>query len=146
MWSIMAASVVDFPDPVVPVTRMIPRTSFARLVTAVGQTQLLGAADVERHHAAGDRDRSALAKRVHAETGKAPHRVREVDLAVPRELGQPLARGQHLAQHPLRVSRAERVGVFYWGQLAAQPDERARWDLQMKVGPALLDDSVQRAL
>ncbi len=37
MWSIMAASVVDFPDPVVPVTRMIPRTSFARLVTAGGR-------------------------------------------------------------------------------------------------------------
>ena len=30
MWSIIAASVVDLPEPVVPVTRMIPRSSSAR--------------------------------------------------------------------------------------------------------------------
>ena len=29
MWSIIAASVVDFPEPVVPVSRMIPRSSSA---------------------------------------------------------------------------------------------------------------------
>ena len=29
MWSIIAASVVDLPEPVVPVTRMIPRSSSA---------------------------------------------------------------------------------------------------------------------
>ena len=31
IWSIIAASVVDLPEPVVPVTRMIPRSSSARL-------------------------------------------------------------------------------------------------------------------
>ncbi len=30
MWSMMAASVVDFPDPVVPVSRIRPRSSSAR--------------------------------------------------------------------------------------------------------------------
>ena len=37
MWSIIAASVVDLPEPVVPVTRMIPRCSSASLVTTGGR-------------------------------------------------------------------------------------------------------------
>ena len=36
MWSIIAASVVLFPEPVVPVTRMIPRCSSASFVTTGG--------------------------------------------------------------------------------------------------------------
>ncbi len=38
MWSIIAASVVDLPEPVVPVTRMIPRGSSASLVTTSGRS------------------------------------------------------------------------------------------------------------
>ena len=37
MWSIIAASVVLLPEPVVPVTRMIPRCSSARSVTTLGR-------------------------------------------------------------------------------------------------------------
>ena len=37
MWSIIAARVVDFPEPVVPVTRTIPRCSSARSVTTLGR-------------------------------------------------------------------------------------------------------------
>ena len=37
MWSIIAASVVDLPEPVVPVSRMIPRSSLASEVTASGR-------------------------------------------------------------------------------------------------------------
>ena len=36
MWSIIAASVVDFPDPVVPVSRTMPRSSSASSVTTGG--------------------------------------------------------------------------------------------------------------
>ncbi len=36
MWSIIAASVVDLPEPVVPVSRMIPRSSSARSRTTGG--------------------------------------------------------------------------------------------------------------
>ena len=141
----MAASVVDFPEPVVPITEDHPHL-VGEPGHGVGQSQLAGAADVERHHAAGDRDRPTLAECIHAEPSKPPHRVREVDLPVARELGQPLTRGQHLAQHPLGVSPTQRVRVTYWGQPAAQPDERTRRNLQMKVRPALLDDSMQRPL
>ncbi len=37
MWSIIAASVVDLPEPVVPVSRMIPRRSSARVRIAGGR-------------------------------------------------------------------------------------------------------------
>ena len=36
MWSIIAASVVDLPEPVVPVSRMIPRGSSASRRTTSG--------------------------------------------------------------------------------------------------------------
>ena len=36
--SIMAASVVDLPEPVVPVSRMIPRSSSARSLTTSGSS------------------------------------------------------------------------------------------------------------
>jgi hypothetical protein len=37
IWSIMAASVVDLPDPVVPVRRMMPRSSSARREMTAGR-------------------------------------------------------------------------------------------------------------
>ena len=43
MWSIIAASVVDLPEPVVPVSRMIPRSSSASWVTDLGEAELLDA-------------------------------------------------------------------------------------------------------
>ena len=36
MWSIIAASVVDLPEPVVPVSRTIPRSSSASSLTTGG--------------------------------------------------------------------------------------------------------------
>ena len=37
MWSIIAASVVDLPEPVVPVSRMMPRSCSASCVTDSGR-------------------------------------------------------------------------------------------------------------
>ena len=42
MWSIIAASVVDLPEPVVPVTRIRPRCSTAIFSSDLRQAQLLG--------------------------------------------------------------------------------------------------------
>ena len=39
MWSIIAASVVDLPEPVVPVSRMIPRSSSASFVITGGSSR-----------------------------------------------------------------------------------------------------------
>ena len=91
MWSTIAASVVDLPEPVVPVTRMIPRASSARRLITGGRSSSSTRADVERDHPAGDRDRAALPERVDAEAGEARDRVGEVDLAVAGELGEAVA-------------------------------------------------------
>ena len=45
MWSIIAASVVDLPEPVVPVTRMIPRSSSASSRMTGGSDELVDRAD-----------------------------------------------------------------------------------------------------
>ena len=71
MWSIIAASVVDLPEPVVPVTRMIPRSSSARSRIDRRQRELVDRLDAERDRAGDDRDRAALAEGVDAEAGDA---------------------------------------------------------------------------
>ena len=45
MWSIIAASVVDLPEPVVPVSRMMPRSSSASVAHDGRQAELLEGAD-----------------------------------------------------------------------------------------------------
>ena len=63
MWSIIAASVVDLPEPVVPVSRMIPRSSSASERDDLGQPELVDRLDDDRDGAHDDRDRPALAGR-----------------------------------------------------------------------------------
>ena len=72
MWSIIAASVVDLPEPVVPVSRMIPRSSSASSVTTGGQAELVDRLDRRRDRAHDDRDRAALAEGVDAEARRGP--------------------------------------------------------------------------
>ena len=70
MWSIIAASVVDLPEPVVPVSRMIPRCS-RPACGSPGQAEVLDRAHLEGDHAADDRDGAALAEGVDAKAGDA---------------------------------------------------------------------------
>ena len=86
MWSIIAASVVDLPEPVVPVSRMIPRRSSASVADHRRQTEVLDRPHLVGDHAADDRDRAALAEGVDAEPRDARDRVGEVGLAVGVEL------------------------------------------------------------
>ena len=86
MWSIIAASVVDLPEPVVPVSRMIPRGSSASCADDLGQAEVVDRPDVVGDRAAGDRDRAALAEGVDAEARDALDLVGEVGLAVLGEL------------------------------------------------------------
>ena len=51
MWSIIAASVVDLPEPVVPVSRMMPALLVGELVDHLGQAELLDGLDLERDRA-----------------------------------------------------------------------------------------------
>ena len=144
MWSIIAASVVDLPEPVVPVTRMIPRSSSASSRMTGGSAELVDRADVERDRAADDRDRAALVEGVDAEAGDALDRVGEVDLAL---LGELLALGrllQELVQRALHFRGAQLLRVLV--DCLEQPvdsDERAVAGLDVKVGTAAGDQCVK---
>ena len=72
MWSIIAASVVDLPEPVVPVSRMIPRSSSASSVMTGGScssSTVLISTGMARMTM---RDGAALAEGVDAEAGRGP--------------------------------------------------------------------------
>ena len=79
-WSTMAASVVDFPEPVVPVTSTIPRGSSAMSRTASGRPSSAIVRDAVRDAPADDRDRATLAEGVDTEASQARHGIREVSL------------------------------------------------------------------
>jgi hypothetical protein len=139
MWSTIAASGAGHDD------------HSARLACEprhdLGQAELIGRANLERDDTTRDRDRPALAKCIDAEARESPDRVREVDLAVAGEFRQPLAGGQHLTQHALGVRRRKGLVRFVDRlEISLQPDERLCRDLQVKVRPAPLDDSMQRPL
>ena len=132
MWSIIAASVVDLPEPVVPVSRMIPRSSSASSVTDSRQAELLDGLDDHRDGAHDDRDRAALHEGVDAEAAEALDRVGEVDLVLGLELLELVGVVEHLlraraacprgtaarcpgsARARRAGGRAGRTGIFRW--------------------------------
>jgi hypothetical protein len=79
MWSTIAASVVDLPEPVLPVARTIPRGSSASSVTTEGRPS---SSTVRK------RDLAALQKDVDAKAGDAGDLVRDVDLVLLLELDE----------------------------------------------------------
>ena len=81
MWSIIAASVVVFPEPVAPVTRMRPRCSFERRLTPSGRPRLSSVGTSSGHVAEGERDHALLAKAVHAEAPDPGRREGRVEVA-----------------------------------------------------------------
>ena len=110
MWSIIAASVVDLPEPVVPVSRMIPRSSSAssRIDRRAGRARSIVLIDV-RDRAHDDRDRAALAEGVDAEAREAGDR---------RRRSRPRSRPSNSASL-VGVARASR-GATPLGVLGAQ--------------------------
>src|SRR5215216_991181 len=117
MWSIIAASVVDLPQP----------------ADDRRQRELLDRLDVDRDRAQHERDESLLAERVDAEPRQALERVREVDLVLGLELGQLVGVVEHLVQDALGVLRGEALGPDDRLELAVQADERVRGNLEMEV-------------
>ncbi len=79
MWSIIAASVVLLPLPVVPVTSTRPRSSSRDLVQHRRQAELLDGPDAHRDDAEHEADGAALLEDVAAEAAKAGDAVREID-------------------------------------------------------------------
>ncbi len=68
--SIMAASVVDFPEPVGPVTSTRPRGFVGELADNRGQAELVERFDLKRNHAEYSGRGSALVEDVRAEAGQ----------------------------------------------------------------------------
>ena len=110
MWSIIAASVVDLPEPVVPVSSTMPRSSSASVATTSGSDEVLDRADVHRDRAGDDRHVAALAEGVDAEPRDVLDRVAEVDLVVVRELAQLVRVVEHLMHRGLGLLGASSSG------------------------------------
>ena len=142
MWSIIAARVVLLPEPVVPVTRMIPRCSSASFVTTGGRPELLDRADLVGDRPADDRDRAALLEGVDPEPREAGDRVGEVGLAALLELLQRALLGD-LLEGALGVLRRQRLMALEGHQLAVHADGRRRADFDVKVRPLTLDQRAQ---
>ena len=111
MWSMIAASVVDLPEPVGPVTSTSPCCRWARPSIALRQVELL-----ERHDRLGDdaEDRAGavlLAQEVGAEARHPLEAVGEVEVA---------ARARTPPTGPRSRSRAAGRGGASW-ESAAQP-------------------------
>ena len=145
MWSIIDASVVDLPEPVVPVSRTMPRSSSASLVITGGRLSSSTDLMFDRDRAQDERDEALLAEGVDAEAAEALERVGEVDLVLGRELLELGGVAQHLAQDVLGVLRGEALGARDRLELAVQASERVGGHLQVEVG-ALHRDEVAESV
>ena len=131
--SMIAASVVDLPEPVGPVTRTRPRGFSAKMWRIAGSwssSSVLISVGMRRKAAP---TRLPLVVHVHAEAGDARERVREVELAVQLELLLLLAR-EDAVQQPAGVVRAEGLEAGGTQDLPAHAvDGRAvRRDVQVR--------------
>src|SRR5579872_7248615 len=80
--SIMAARVVDFPDPVGPVTSTKPRGLSHILLTTAGSPSWLKRLDLERNQTEDGRGCAPLVKYVSAEASQTFQSEREIQLQI----------------------------------------------------------------
>ena len=143
--SIIAASVVDLPEPVGPVTRTRPRGFSQMLLDDRRQAELAEAADLVGDLAEDGGDGAALVEDVGAEAGQPLDAEGEVDLEV---LLQPVL----LGVGEDRVGRAawSRVGVNGGRFIGRRTPSMRTWgggvggDVQ--VGAALLDHVLEQLI
>ena len=143
MWSIIAASVVDLPEPVVPVSRMIPRSSLGQLGDDRRQVEVGDRADGVRDRAADEAQRAALTEGVDAEARDAGDRVREVDLVLAAELVELRGVGQHGAHGRLGVFGGQRSRTLDRPQLTVDTCQRRGLNLEMEVGASELHERAE---
>ncbi len=107
---IIAASVVDLPEPVGPVTSTRPSGICVMSRTATGSSSASMCLHLDGDAAENRANRSALHVHVGAETGHARHAVAEID-RLKRRRTFPSARGSERQQHLLQIGRLERIGL-----------------------------------
>ena len=136
------ASVVDFPEPVGPVTSTSPRGFSASVGHHLGQRQRLERDDVERDQAEGGADGGALEVGVDAEAGATGDLVGEVELPVVLEL-LALRVGEDRVDDLARVRRRQRRIAVDRRQATADAHHRRRPCGDVQVGGAAVDDLQQ---
>ena len=132
MWSIIAASVVVLPEPVVPGHEDEAARLEGEPLDDLGQVQLLEGGDLGGDLAHGDADAAALAEDVDAEAAQVGSRVGEVDLVVLAEAPDLLV-GHDGRGDVLGVLRRERR-LVHERQLAVDAQHRraARLDVEVR--------------
>ena len=134
--SITAASVVDLPEPVGPVTRTRPRGFVGEVLEDVRKAELLERLQLGGDEAEGGAQALALEVDVDAEAREARDRVRDVDLALVSKMLLLLGR-EDPVQHPLGVLGGEAREVLEPLELAVDADDRLGADRHMQVRGAL---------
>ncbi len=130
--SMIAASVVDLPEPVGPVTRTNPRGLWQKVCRILGKPQLVDGLDVDRDEPESRRERALVEEHVHPEAGLAVERVGEIDLPVGLEL-LPLVLVQDAVDELARfVGRQLRI-AFEILEMAVDPHHRRQAHRQMEV-------------
>ena len=137
----IAASVVDLPEPVGPVIRTRPAGMCDEGLQDLGQAELGDLGDLEGDPPEDGGDRAALDVEVGAEAGDARHAVADVDRLVLLEL-LPLGGRQDAEQHLFEVLGLERLGVDR-DELSLDPQEGRAHRLQVEVRRLLLGHELE---
>ena len=141
-WSIIAASVVLLPLPVVPVTRTSPRSSSADFAEHRRQQQVVDRQDLRRDDAEHHAHRAALLEDVDAEAAEPGDAVREVDFLRLGELVALLGR-HHGRAHRQRVFVHQPLFFVDGHERAGDARHRVRADFEVQVGRALGDSGTE---
>lgn len=143
--SIIAASVVDLPLPVVPVTSTMPRRSSQTLEITLGQVQLLQSANLGGHDTENHADVAALLENVHTKPSQARHAIGQVQLGALFELlflpVRHYAEGH--VQHLFRCNAAE---LIQGEQLSVDPQVGEVAYFYMEVGSLALHSNPQQII
>ena len=144
MWSIIAASVVHLPLPVVPVTSTRPRSS-AAIFFSTGGRPSSSMSGSHRDDAEDHADGAALLEDVAAEAAEPGHAVGQVDFVVVLEL-LAVSGGHHGRRHGDHVSWSSRLSSEGRRQRAADAHHREAADLEVQVGGAVVDGDFQEVV
>ena len=141
--SIIAASVVDFPEPVGPVTSTRPRGLSAIFAIDVRQPELLEGLDRERDLSDDHRDAAALLEAVAAEAREVLDAEREIELVVHLE-PLLLVLGEDGVRELQRVLRRQHVLEVRVRDVAVDAQLRALAGGDVQVGRVPLDHLLEQ--
>ena len=141
--STIAASVVDLPEPVGPVTTHEAALESREVHDDGREPELVHVLDLERDHPEDGAHGVALQEHVHAEAGPSRERVRHVQLELLLEPLPQLLR-QDRVDHALQRSRRERRVVARRLELTVDPHHRRGARREVQVGASLLQEGAEQ--